>query len=143
MPEAMYHPNALEQLACGQALTIDEAYELVRRVARDFGANMPSGRPTVQGVAALREQHERLVAQGEGHRTAWSIELDEYVAVVSAIRLAVIPSIDEPDRLKMVELLLGRAPETPERDTAGPALLIEMIGEGLLRAELTEVAARG
>jgi hypothetical protein len=138
MSGAPYCPHALERLAAQPSMSVDQAYVYVARVAKDFGVTLPQARPSVQAVQSIAEERRVRDAQLDGIRGAWSAELAQYVAAVGAIRLAAVPIIDPVEKLRMVDALLERAPETPGDDTSAPALLVEMIQEGRLRAELVD-----
>jgi hypothetical protein len=142
MPDrVMFQPHALERLTQTSRdvvtlVSVDEAYAYVREVAKRLGASLPEARPTVQQASSWKETEDRIRDQAAGHREAWNDELAQLTAVVSAIRLAAVPIIDPLEKLKVIEALLAAAPPTPEGDRLGPALLVDAIQSGRMKAQL-------
>lgn len=58
-------------------------------------------------------------------------------AVIAAMRLAVVGAASDADALAMLRLLLDCAASTSPDDTAGPALLCDLLADRRLSASVT------
>lgn len=68
-------------------------------------------------------------------------EEDERVdpeTVIAALRLAMFGSEDDNTRVRVANYLLAYAPDTPADDTTGPALLCNLLRDGILTASFAE-----
>lgn len=128
---AMFQPYELDA-GLLPATTPDERYELARRVVAHFGVFLPEKRPTV-------EQVQRWRAACDVERE----ELAEYIAAVGAIRLLleVNPAMDEAldaeRTMAVVRGLLAEAPDTPHGDRSSVELLVRLLQQGRLKAQVT------
>lgn len=58
-------------------------------------------------------------------------------AVIAAMRLAVVGAASDAEALAMLRLLLDCAAPTPPDDTAGPALLCDLLADRRLSTSVT------